>query len=447
MRVNVVALGIVRTKTEQRFQMPTKVPRANQTESHKTLNNVRQEARKQGPLIALFVALLGLVIGQASIFAILPPLGRLFGMSDVEIGAIVTISSFVAFLTTKWWGRQLHRHGAKAVLTMGLVGSCATLYGMAYLAHLGMTGKLEGSGLFLTIFIIRGILFGLFLSAVIVATYAAVTRIAPSGQERVRAFALIQSANGAGKIVGPLIAGALATVGLVFSLAVVPVLPLAGLVLVWVLWPASATMKASQAATPIRTLSWRDARLWPSLLVIVLVLMPLAVSQITLGFVVQDRLGIPEGEQAAKVSGLALFTVFASLTAAQLLLMRVLRLPPRTWIWGGCAAAALGLLALAFSNNVVWLFVGLVSLGLGCGTSQAAALAIPSMIVQSEEQSAAASLTAAANTLAFSIGPIAGSILYSWRSPAPYVGAAILVLGCIIFIFANRGLRALAQLD
>ena len=73
-------------------------------------------------IAALFIIVIAMTMGQASIFAILPPLGRELGFSELQTGIIVTVSSFIAFLASPWWGRRVSVYGPRRVALIGLAG-------------------------------------------------------------------------------------------------------------------------------------------------------------------------------------------------------------------------------------------------------------------------------------------------------------------------------------
>ena len=69
---------------------------------------------------------------------------------------------------------------------------------MAALGEVGLRGALSSSVLFWLIALVRGVMFGVFLAAALVAAYAAIAGLTINEQDRVKGFALVQSAYGVG---------------------------------------------------------------------------------------------------------------------------------------------------------------------------------------------------------------------------------------------------------
>ena len=75
-------------------------------------------------------------------FAILGPLGREVGMSELQISSIIAASSLVVFLASPHWGRLSDRWGRKRVMVIGLFGyACGNLL-FASVFHLTLVGAL-----------------------------------------------------------------------------------------------------------------------------------------------------------------------------------------------------------------------------------------------------------------------------------------------------------------
>ena len=59
-------------------------------------------------LSLLFIGLFATAIGQAFVFAILPPLGRSVGLDEVRITAIISTSALIFTLVAPFWGCLLY---------------------------------------------------------------------------------------------------------------------------------------------------------------------------------------------------------------------------------------------------------------------------------------------------------------------------------------------------
>jgi MFS family permease len=84
-------------------------------------------------------------MGQTIVMAILPSLGREIHLGEFAIGAIISASSLVFFISSRIWGRISDRWGRKPVILVGLWGYAAGTLVFAALFAAGMQGLLAGS--------------------------------------------------------------------------------------------------------------------------------------------------------------------------------------------------------------------------------------------------------------------------------------------------------------
>jgi MFS family permease len=92
----------------------------------------------------LITGLLANAIGQAFIFAILPPLGREVALSEVQTTSIISTSALVFTFCSPWWGRRSDQIGRKIVIVIGLTGYAVGTVIFAGVFALGMKGILSG---------------------------------------------------------------------------------------------------------------------------------------------------------------------------------------------------------------------------------------------------------------------------------------------------------------
>ena len=81
---------------------------------HASLAGTDRLARQ--PMLLLFMGLFATAVGQAFVFAILPPLGRSVGLDELRITAIISTSALVFTLSAPFWGRISDRVGRKPVI-------------------------------------------------------------------------------------------------------------------------------------------------------------------------------------------------------------------------------------------------------------------------------------------------------------------------------------------
>ena len=95
-------------------------------------------------LFLLFIGLFATAIGQAFVFAILPPLGRSVGLDEVRITAIISTSALIFTLVAPFWGRFSDKIGRKPVILIGLMGYCVGSLAFAVLFLLAGDGAITG---------------------------------------------------------------------------------------------------------------------------------------------------------------------------------------------------------------------------------------------------------------------------------------------------------------
>ena len=107
--------------------------------------------RRARPRLADFVPYAGVFahgMGQTIVMAILPSLGREIHLGEFAIGAIISASSLVFFISSRAWGRVSDRWGRKPVILVGLWGDAVGTLVFAGLFAAGMAGLLAGSLLY-----------------------------------------------------------------------------------------------------------------------------------------------------------------------------------------------------------------------------------------------------------------------------------------------------------
>ena len=108
-------------------------------------------------LSLLFFGLFATAIGQAFVFAILPPLGRSVGLDEVRITAIISTSALIFTLVAPFWGRVSDQIGRKPVILIGLMGYCIGSLSFAVLFSLAGDGAVTGLTLFIIALITRSL--------------------------------------------------------------------------------------------------------------------------------------------------------------------------------------------------------------------------------------------------------------------------------------------------
>lgn len=393
----------------------------------------RQLTRHQ--LTVLILALMATGIGQSLVFAILAPLGREVQLGELQITSIIAISALVFSLAAPRWGRFSDRAGRKPIIITGLLGYTAGTLLFTSVFHAGLTGLLAGAALYLVLLVARCcqslIMSG---TAPAAAAYAADHT---SRDQRTRAMARLGTANSLGTILGPAVSGALATFGLLAPMYFAAGLAALAAVLVWWQLPITPRQElTSRAATT--HLRYTDRRILLLLLTAIAVFVGFSGIQQTLGFQLQDKLGL-SGIETAQMTGAALMVSAAVTFIMQVTVMQRLQLKPTQFLRLGLLSMLFGAAIVASFDSFAVLAIGMGFLGAGLGLCMPAVSAGASLAVSPAEQGAAAGLVSSCPAIGFVAGPICAGALYQLHGPlAPLFSATVFFVALVVLALNDR---------
>jgi DHA1 family multidrug resistance protein-like MFS transporter len=389
------------------------------------------------PMILLFIGLFATAVGQAFVFAILPPLGRSVGMDELHITGIISTSALVFTLVAPIWGRFSDRVGRKPVIIIGLMGYSLGSLSFAVLFSLAGNGVITGTTLFLTALILRSL-----QSATMSATHPGCTAYAVDhtvAQFRIKTLARLASANSIGMIMGPVLAGLVAGMGLLAPLVVASIL-CAGAAIIIALKLAAGVPPRAMSTQP-KKIGYLDPRVRLYLLSAIGAFTGFAMVQQTLAFRLQDDLAL-SGIETAQYTGWAMMASAASTLVMQFSVVQRFNGPPTQLVQWGAGILAGGTLAISAFDSWPAVISSMVLIGAGLGLLMPAVSAGASIAVGPEEQGGVAGLISACPAAGFVLGPVTGGLLYQYSSTAAAWGAAIMLV--LVFLATLRGQKALA---
>lgn len=272
---------------------------------------------------------------------------------------------------------------------------------------------------FAGIVLLRGLAGGFY--AAVPACTAALVADHVEAQRRAAALAGLGAASAIGMVIGPGLAGLLATHGLVLPLLVTGALPLVALLALWRWLPREERRQPNRGAA----LAIGDRRLRRPLAVGFVAMFSVTVAQITVGFFALDRLRLDSAD-AARVAGIALTAVGVALILAQLLVRRLDWPPPRLIRVGGLVAA-IGFAAVCFADSPPLLWLAFFVAAAGMGWVFPAVSVLNANAVRAEEQGAAAGTLVAVHGFGLISGPLLGTLLHQFDSRAPYALVGLLL--------------------
>lgn len=372
-------------------------------------------------------------MGQTIVMAILPSLGREIHLGEFAIGAIISASSLVFFISSRIWGRVSDRWGRKPVILVGLWGYAVGTLVFAALFAAGMEGLLAGALLY-------GLIIGtrmgqsVLMSATAPGT-AALVADTTTPMTRAAGMGRLSAASNIGSIMGPAVAGTLAAFSLLAPLIFAAVASAACAVLIHRHLEHRGPLHPHiRGESPMRLL---DRRYLPYLALGMVVFTGFSVVQQTIAFRLQDTLLLDTRQTARTVGFIMIISAVASLFAQTVLVQR-LKIQPMVLLRAGLPLLLASFLLLIFAGSLPLFAISMALMGLGmglCGPGFAAAI---SLAVSAREQGAAAGIATAVPALGFILGPLAGTALYQLDPHYPYVLTVLITLPACVMAFRIR---------
>ena len=382
----------------------------------------------------LLVALVGVGFGFSVLFAILGPLGREVGLSELQISSIIAASSLTVFLASPRWGRLSDRWGRKPLMIFGLLGYACGNFLFASVFHAALIGALLPLSAYLLLMLTR-VLHASLMSAIMPASSAYMADITDLAT-RTKGMGAVGAANNLGGVLGPALGGLLAGITLLTPLWVASGLAITTALLVIFLLPNSPQPKLQRNQVSAK-LSYFDRRILPYIIVGTMMFIGMALVQQTLAFRFQDVLQLSAVE-TAQTFGLAMGLSAAASLASQIGLMQRINLRPIQWLRIAMPVLAVAFACLAMANTQTMLVIAMLLQGAGMGLAGPAFMAGASMAVNAEEQGAVAGVAGSCGPLGFTIGPLLGGFFYQIQPDLPYWFTFALYLPLIVFVLRTR---------
>jgi MFS family permease len=379
----------------------------------------------------LGVLILGLVttsMANTVLFTVLGPIARDMGLSEIHVGAIVSVTAIVFAISGAFWGHVSDSWGRKPVFILGIAAYSLGGGLFAYLLQLGVDGFLTGMTAFWILLFVRAALYASFAGAP-QPTAAAYIADTTSGADRARGMAFIGASFAFGSVLGPAMGGAFAGYGVVTPLFVIATL---GGIMAIVSWFVLIEPKdhASRNNPNRRRLSPFDPRIVPILLVSFLTFVTIASTQQTAAFYVQDITHSDSRGTMEQVS-IAMVTMALCLLFSQIVIVQRYRPTPRTMFFAGFPLATVGFLILVVSSELWHVVAAYAAMGLGYGLCNPASQAAVSLAVEEDVQGAAAGYVSASFSAGFIVGPLVGTSLYEIDPHITFGLNAVLALGAL----------------
>lgn len=381
----------------------------------------------------LLVSLVSVGMGFTVLFPVLAPLGREIGLTEIQITTIISASGLIVFLASPIWGRKSDVWGRKRVMLIGIFGVAigTALFTSVLLA--GLEGLLTGTALFFALVGAR-MLHATVMAASMPAANAFMADITDAAS-RTKGMGAAGAANNLGSILGPAVAG-LAVISLLAPLWIMAAVALLNALFVWRFLPEPPRQRS-----PVRPprLRYTDPRILPFVIVGVLMFTGMGIVQQTMGFRMQDALGLSAADTAQAV-GMAMMLSAGCSLLAQAVIVQRLSIAPFTLLRLSMPLLILAFVLMATTTSQLSLTLAMGVLGLGMGLAGPGFMAGASLAVPAEEQGSVAGVAGSCGPLGFTIGPLTGGALYQLAPELPYALSAGMyaILFIAMFWLAGR---------
>ncbi len=385
----------------------------------------------------LFVCLVCTGMGQAMLFAILPPAARQLGLSPVQVSIIFVASATIWVFVSPMWGRRSDVVGRRRVILTGLLGFALSMVCLATTLA-GALGGWIAAPLVWPALIASRCLFALFGSGTGPASQAYVAD-RTDREERTAGVALLNAAFASGQTLGPAVGAGLALLGLLAPIYFSAVLAVLSAVAIRTWLPENPPLKVAPAAA-IPRVRFTDPRVRPFVLISILVQAVRSTTTITLAFFLQDRLGL-DAAATGRIASVGFMVLAVAGLGVQATVVQRLRPAPAPMIFSGLASALAGFVLLVAGASLPPLLAGLALLGMGLGLTAPGNAAASSLAVRPEEQGAVAGVTGAIGVVGNIFGPLLGTMLYEVSADGPYLlNAGFMAIG-LTFAAAHPRVR------
>lgn len=402
----------------------------------------------------LFMVMLVIGAGNTGLQSVMPAIGRSLKIPDSVIALAFSVSALVWVIAAPIWARKSDQTGRRQMVLIGLAGFSVSVLLCALFLTAGIQGLI---GPFATIaaFIGARVIYGLFGSAAPPAAQA-ILASRTTRAERTKALTMLSSAFGLGTILGPALAPffVLPVVGLAGPAYFFAIGGFAVLAATWVMLPSDtpgshargavtsypsiggnltgASVTAAVSEPSATGLKLTDSRIWPWMLVGLVMGHAQAMVGQAMGFLVLDRLGVDlmQGQQAV---GLVLMTGAFAALLVQWGLIPLLDMKPRALVIVGLALGAAGCVMVSAATTLYGLAVAFAIACAGFGFARPGYTAGSSLAVGPELQGAVAGRVTSVNGASFVLGPSIGVGLYEIWRPLPYLAAAVMSLVLLVY--------------
>jgi MFS family permease len=377
----------------------------------------------------LFYAVMIMVVGQAFLFTILPPIGRQVGMADYQIGLVMSVHGLFMLFTGPMWGAASEAWGRRRVIVIGGGAFVVSVVMFGLIVDAALSGLMTGMTV-LWLLVGSRALFALGAGAVTPAAMALAADMS-SREMRLRAISMLTAATSTGAIIGPSVSAFFTGLGLS-----APFYIIAGAGCV-ILISAKLWLPNTRAAHHGGQGSYRLLLKGPILRIAISAVFFMSGTYGTfsiVGFFVQDRFAL-EPVPAAQAMGLGLMCAAAANVFVQAFLLQRLNQSAKTLILIGVVITVISIVLIWFADTRPVFLGAMVLNGLGMGFTMPAINASLSLAAGPEAQGRVAGISTSCQAIAFLLAPASSAALYDVLGWLPFaLGSAVSLAALVMFL-------------
>ncbi|MEM9670562.1 MAG: MFS transporter [Pseudomonadota bacterium] len=369
---------------------------------------------------ALAPGLIAYSMGQTVLFAVAGPVIRDIGLTEFQLGIIISASALMFVAASPVWGRLSDRWGRKRVIVFGLFTYSLTSFAFAGVMDLGVNAAMTAGTVFAALLVLR-LLYAAFGAGIQPSSVALMADLSDEA-DRSSAVAIVGAAFGFGMILGPAAAAALVGFGVLTPLYAVAVLGFVCMLIAVFFLESPAPVQDEKKEKA----QLDYGKLAPIMAIALLLFTGVSSLQQTIAFYVQDYLQVDSAE-AARMTGFCFVAMAAASLIAQVGLIQIFKPGPGALLRIGLPLMAAGVVLYSMPTSFVQIIVACTVIGLGFGFANPGVISAASVRTGEQSQGAAAGLMQAMMAAGYIVGPLAGTGIYQASSQA----SGILVAACV----------------
>ncbi|WP_076463563.1 MFS transporter [Actinomyces mediterranea] len=375
------------------------------------------------------------------------PLARALSVPEWIVGAAVSLAAVAVTLLSQFWGRRSIAWGRRRVLVWALALALAAGIVFSGAVWLRAAGLICAIGAGIGIMVARGPFFGAAVAAIPPTGQALIAHITPDERTRLRGMSAFSGAINLSIMIGSLISSALSTWWIYAPVHATPWFIAIALVIALVAVPedspaasSHSTLTDDEATVLPPRVSWRDRRILPWITGAFGIFFAAGVVQITMGFIVQDRLDT-DPKTAVSVTAMMLLANASGAMFMQLIIVPRLSARPIVLLRAGMSLGVAAVLALMFAPSLAFITASAFAMGCASGMAGPGFTAGGSLAVNDDEQGGVAGILNATGAVTWIVAPVSATALYGWHPVMPFILAFSLVSASALCAWVHPQLR------